>query len=212
MNIQIALLLSILAGLGTLLGSILIFIPKLNKRDYIPLFLSISATIMLTFSILDLIPESIIYIRSNTRPLKSLFILSFISLAIHNFPEGIATFLSSMVSIRLGLSLSFGIMLHNIPEGICISLPLYQATKNKKKVLLTTFIASIAEPTGAIISYMFLKNYINNLTISIILLFVAGLMITLSINNIYKEVLNNKKYLIKGIIIGLIISLIALSV
>ncbi len=242
MNIQIALLLSILAGLGTLLGSILIFIPKLNKRDYIPLFLSISATIMLTFSILDLIPESIIYIRSNTRPLKSLFlilipfisgvlvikildkfykennnlkkigILSFISLAIHNFPEGIATFLSSMVSIRLGVSLSLGIMLHNIPEGICISLPLYQATKNKKKVLLTTFIASIAEPTGAIISYIFLKNYINNLTISIILLFVAGLMITLSINNIYKEVLNSKKYLVRGIIIGLIISLIALSV
>jgi len=241
MNIQISLLLSILAGLGTLLGSILIFIPKLNKRDYIPLFLSISATIMLSFSIFDLIPESVFYITSNkttgksillivipfllgvfvikaldksykeNNNLKKIGILSFISLAIHNFPEGIATFLSSMVNIRLGISLSIGIMLHNIPEGICISLPLYQVTKSKKKVLITTFIASIAEPLGAIISYLFLKNYINNLTISVTLLFVAGLMITLSINNIYKEVIGNK-YMGVGILIGLVISGIALLV
>lgn len=240
MNIQISYILSIIAGLGTLLGSIFIFIPKLNKREYIPLFLSISATIMLSFSIFDLIPESVTYIRANNLLLKSIFliitpfilgilvikildkcykennslkkigILSFISLAVHNFPEGIATFLSSMVNIRLGISLSIGIMLHNIPEGICISMPLYQATKSKKKVLLTTLIASLSEPLGAIIAYIFLKNYINNLTISIILLFVSGLMITLSINNIYKEVLGNKKYMILGIIIGSIISSIAL--
>lgn len=242
MNIQISYLLSILAGLGTLLGSVFIFIPRLNKCEYIPLFLSISATIMLSFSIFDLIPESVIYITSNKifstsvplilipfilgivtikildknykedNNLKKIGILSFISLALHNFPEGIATFLSSMVNIKLGISLSIGIMLHNIPEGICISLPLYQATKSKGKVLLTTLIASLSEPLGAIIAYIFLKNYINNLTISITLLFVSGLMITLSINNIYKEVLNNKKYMILGIIIGLIISFIALLV
>lgn len=242
MNAQISLILSILAGLGTLLGSILIFIPKINKQEYIPLFLSISATIMLVFSILDLIPESVLYITSNVpltksiplilipfilgiitiklldktydeeNSLKKIGILSFISLALHNFPEGIATFLSSMINIKLGISLSVGILLHNIPEGICISLPLYQATKSKKKVLITTLIASLSEPLGAILSYIFLRNYINNLTISLILLFVSGLMITLSINNIYKEVLNSKKNMIIGIFIGLIISLIALSV
>lgn len=240
MNIQISYLLSILAGLGTLLGSVFIFIPKLNKREFIPLFLSISATIMLLFSILDLIPESVMYIISCNKPFKSILlilipfligvlviklldkgykeesslkkigVLSFISLALHNFPEGIATFLSSMVNIRLGISMTIGIMLHNIPEGICISMPLYQATKSKKKVLITTLIASLSEPIGAVIAYIFLKDYINNLTISIVLLFVAGLMITLSINNIYKEVLDNKKYMILGIFIGTIISIIAL--
>ncbi len=242
MNTQISYILSFLAGLGTLLGSIFIFIPKMNNRKYIPLFLSISATIMLLFSILDLIPESLIYISSNNtmfntvtlslapfiigvfviiildkeykekNNLKKIGILSFISLAIHNFPEGMATFLSSMVNIRLGISLSIGILLHNIPEGICISMPLYQATHSKKKVIFTTLIASLSEPLGAIIAYIFLKNYINNLTISIVLLFVAGLMITLSINNIYKEVLRSKKYMIIGIIIGTLISLIALRV
>lgn len=224
------------------MGSLLIFIPKLNKKANIPLFLSISATIMLSFSIFDLIPESVRYITSNKifplniiliiipfalgiyvikildrfynegNSLKKIGILSFISLAIHNFPEGIATFISSLVNIRLGISLSIGIMLHNIPEGICIALPLYQSTKNRKKVLFVAFIASIAEPLGAIIAYTFLKNHINNLTISIILLFVAGLMTHLSINNIYKEVLKDKKALVKGIIIGLIISFLALSV
>lgn len=242
MNIKLALLLSLLSGLGTLLGSLLIFMPKLNKRSNIPLFLSVSATIMLSFSILDLIPESASYITSHkpilpsiiiiiisflagvfvikildkqyneNNSLKKISVLSFISLTIHNFPEGIATFISSLVNIRLGISLSIGILLHNIPEGICIALPLYQTSKNKKKVLLVAFIVSIAEPLGALIAYAFLRNHINNFTISIILLFVAGLMTHLSINNIYKEVLKDRKAMIKGIIIGLIISLIALSI
>ncbi len=242
MNIQISLLLSILAGLGTLLGSLFIFIPNINKERYIPLFLSISATIMLSFSVLDLIPESVMYITSNTtfpnnilliiipfiigvllikildnsytdeNSLKKIGILSFLSLIIHNFPEGIATFISSMVNIRLGISLSIGILIHNIPEGLCIAIPLYHSTKSKLKVILTTLLVSISEPLGALIAYLFLKNHINNLTISIILIFVAALMITLSINNIYKETLSDKKSLFKGIIIGFIISLLALLI
>lgn len=242
MNIQISLILSFLAGLGTLLGSLLIFIPKLNKKSCIPIFLSISATIMLAFSVLDLIPESIIYIRANslfpysvlyigipfilgvltiniidklytnTDSLLKIGVLSFISLMLHNFPEGIATFLSSMINIKLGISLTVGIMLHNIPEGICIALPLYQATKSKTKVMLSCFLVSISEPLGGIIAYLFLRNNINNFTISIILLFVSGLMITLSINNIYKEVIDKKIALLKGLVIGLIITVIALLI
>ncbi len=242
MNIKFSLILSILAGLGTLLGALLIFIPKLNKQRYIPLFLSISATIMLSFSILDLIPESVIYISANTVGIKKLIlliipfitgvfiinlldknyneqnnlkkigILSTLSLAIHNFPEGIATFISSLVNIKLGLSLSIGIMLHNIPEGICIGLPLYHATKNRRKVVLVALIASMAEPLGGIIAYIFLRNHINNLMISVILLFVAGLMTHLSINNIYKEVIHDKPSMFKGICIGLLISIIALTI
>lgn len=242
MNIKISLILSFLAGLGTLLGASLIFIPKVNKTKYIPLFLSISATIMLSFSLFDLIPESVDYIFANTPKGKHLFyiivpfllgvfmiqildrfyseedglkkigILSFVSLAIHNFPEGIATFISSIINIKLGISLSLGIMLHNIPEGICIAMPLYHSTKNRKKVMFVALVASLAEPLGAIIAYSFLKGNINNLTISIILLFVAGLMIELSINNIYKKVLGNKKYLLRGILIGGVISAIALLI
>lgn len=242
MNIKISLILSFLAGLGTLLGSLLIFIPKLNKKSCIPIFLSISATIMLAFSVLDLIPESIIYIRANslfpysvlyigipfilgvititiidklytsTDNLLKIGVLSFISLMLHNFPEGIATFLSSMINIKLGLSLTIGIMLHNIPEGICIALPLYQATKSKAKVMLSCFLVSITEPLGGIIAYLFLRNHINNFTISIILLFVSGIMITLSINNIYKEVINKKVAMLKGLVIGLIITVIALLI
>lgn len=240
MNIQISLILSFLAGLGTLLGALLIFIPKLNRESCIPIFLSISATIMLGFSVLDLIPESVIYINNSsmfpynilyitipfilgiitiniidklytsTDNLLKIGVLSFISLSIHNFPEGIATFLSSMIDIKLGASLAIGIMLHNIPEGICIALPLYQSTKSVTKVMLSCLLVSISEPLGGIIAYLFLRNSINNLTISIILLFVSGLMITLSINNIYKEVIDKKRSLLMGIVIGFIITVIAL--
>lgn len=232
MNTLIAILLSTIAGLGTLLGSILIFIPKLNKKSYISLFLSFSGTIMLLISVLDLMPNSIISIFKeynlisgislivipfilgiiiiNTLDKKitkennlyKIGILSLISLTIHNFPEGIATFISSVYDIELGINLTIAILMHNIPEGICISIPIYQATKSYKKALLYCLYASLSEPLGAILAYLLLKNYINDITISIILIFVSGLMITLSINNIYKESLNNKKFFIFGVILG----------
>lgn len=231
-----SIILSTIAGLGTLLGGIFIFIPKLNNKSYISLFLSISATIMLLISILELIPQSIFTIFNNYHLLLSIIIsiipfvigvitinlldnkitknqnnlykigiLSLISLSIHNFPEGIATFMSSMYDYNLGIRLTIAILLHNIPEGLCICLPIYQSSKSIKKALLYCLIASLSEPLGAITAFLILKDHINNITLSIILLFVSGLMITLSINNIYKESLENKKYFIYGILIGILI-------
>ncbi len=136
-------------------------------------------------------------------------ILSMIALMLHNLPEGILTFLSSMIDIKLGLKLSFAIMLHNIPEGIAIAVPIYYATRNKSKAIRATFISGLSEPLGAILAWIFLRNYINNFIISIILLFVAGLMISISINDIFEEA---NKYSRKSILIGIILSIILFSI
>ncbi len=236
-DLLIPLLLSLIAGLSTLIGGFFIYFKIKKVNIFIVTSLSFSITIMILISLFDLLPNSsfliinkygilfglvliiltfffgylTIYVLaskiSNESSLYKIGILSMISLMLHNFPEGIAVFMSSYVNIKIGLKLFIAIVLHNIPEGISISVPLYYSGKSKSYALKKTFISGIAEPIGALLSYMFLRKYINNLIISFVLVFVSGLMISLSINEIYKEVkkYNLKKYKYLGYIIGIII-------
>ncbi len=132
-----------------------------------------------------------------------------IALLLHNFPEGIATFMSSYKDITLGISLGIAIMMHNIPEGISISVPIYYSTGSKKRGVVYSLISGIAEPIGALLTYLLFKNYITDLTLSIVLILVAGIMITLAINELLPESLKYKKdkYVIIGLIVGVILVL-----
>ncbi len=238
-----AFLTSTIAGMSTLLGSIIIFFNikenKINK--FITFCLSFSIAIILGISITDLIPSSFFQIlfnyqkltgiiiilitfllgiisvlfinkliNNNTDSLYKLGILSMLALMLHNFPEGIATFMGSVHNPSLGIKLSLAIMFHNIPEGISIAVPIYYATKSKKKALFNTFLSGLAEPLGALLAYIFLKNYITNLMISIVLLFVAGIMITLSIHEMLPKALSYKenKFIYLGLAIGILLILI----
>ena len=133
-----------------------------------------------------------------------------IVLILHNLPEGIATFLSSYHSIDLGLRLSIAIMLHNIPEGISIAVPIYYATGSRKKAIKSTLISGLSEPLGAILAYVFLKRFVSELMISIVLIVVAGLMITLSIQEMLPRALKYKenKWIYLGLIIGTILVIV----
>lgn len=139
--------------------------------------------------------------------LYKLGLLNMLVLILHNLPEGIATFLSSYQDLNLGLKLGLAITLHNIPEGIAIAVPIYYSTKSKKKAFKATFISSLAEPLGAILAFIFLKNYISEMLISIVLIVVAGLMITLSIQEMLPKALKYKenKYIYLGLILGIIL-------
>ncbi len=149
-------------------------------------------------------------LSNKTNSLYKLGILSMTALMIHNFPEGIATFISSIQDISLGFKLSLAIMFHNIPEGISIAVPIYYATKSKKKALFNTFISGLAEPLGALLAFIFLKRYITTYMIDIILLFVAGIMITLAIEEMLPKALsyNHHKYIYLGLFTGIILILI----
>ncbi len=142
--------------------------------------------------------------------LYRLGILNMIVLIFHNMPEGIATFLSSYQDLSLGIKLALAIMLHNIPEGISIAVPIYYATGSKKLAFRNAFISGMAEPFGAILAFIFLKNYISEMMISITLIIVAGLMITLSIQELLPESLKYKenKALYLGLTCGIFLVLI----
>ena len=139
-------------------------------------------------------------------------LLSMIALMLHNFPEGIATFMASYNDLSAGISLGIAIMLHNIPEGISISVPIYYATGSKKRGVIYSLISGLAEPLGAILAFIVLKNYINEITIALVLVIVAGIMITISINEMLPEVnsYNKKNISILGMIIGVILFIVNL--
>ena len=145
-----------------------------------------------------------------TNDLYKLGILNMLALILHNFPEGIATFMSSYKDIELGLKLALAIAFHNIPEGISIAVPIYYATKSKKNAIFKTFLSGIAEPIGAILAFIFLSKYITDELISIILLLVGGIMITLAIEVILPKAkkYNLNKFLYLGLLIGIILILI----
>lgn len=130
---------------------------------------------------------------SHQQNLYKLGILSMLALMFHNLPEGIATFMSAYKDMDLGIKLGIAIMLHNIPEGISIAVPIYYATKSKKEAFLKTFISGLAEPLGAFLAFVFLSRFITDTVISIVLLFVAGIMITLSIQKLFPEALKYKE-------------------
>lgn len=113
--------------------------------------------------------------------LYKLGLISVIALMFHNIPEGITTFISSNQDLRLGITLSVGIALHNIPEGISIAVPIYFATRNKKKAILLTFISGFSEFFGAVLAYLFLAPLITSFGLGIILALAAGIMIHISI-------------------------------
>lgn len=146
--------------------------------------------------------------------LYKLGIISAIVLMLHNIPEGIITFLTSSNDLKLGLKVAIAITLHNIPEGICIGVPIYYSTHKVGKAIKTTLISGLSEPLGAILAYLFLYKYINNTILNIIFILVAGIMISLAINDILKESLKfsnkNNKYIYVGFIIGIIFFVISL--
>ncbi len=148
--------------------------------------------------------------KKNTTNLYKLGILSMLALMLHNFPEGIATFLSAYQNMDLGIKLGIAIMLHNIPEGISIAVPIYYATKNKKEAIKKAFISGLAEPLGAILAFLLFKNFITDTFISVILLLVAGIMITISIEEIYPEIKKYKEHKLFyfGLIIGIVLLII----
>lgn len=142
--------------------------------------------------------------------LYKLGILSMLALMLHNLPEGIATFMSAYKDMDLGIKLGIAIMLHNIPEGISIAVPIYYATGSKKNAFLKTLISGLAEPLGAFLAYIFLARFVTDTLISIVLLFVAGIMITLSIQKLFPEALKYKenKFIWLGMGVGVLLTLL----
>ena len=111
-------------------------------------------------------------------------LLTATELALHNFPEGIATFVSALESVSLGFTIAVAIALHNIPEGIAVSMPVYYATGSRSKAFWYSFLSGVVEPLGAIIAYFILMPFLNEMMIAILLSGVAGIMVFIALDQL----------------------------
>jgi ZIP family zinc transporter len=109
-----------------------------------------------------------------------------LAIAIHNFPEGLATFTAALTDPTLGIAIAVAIAIHNIPEGIAVSIPIYYASGSKKKAFWLSFLSGLAEPVGALAGYLILMPFIkdSNLVFGLLFAGVAGIMVFISLDEL----------------------------
>ena len=114
-----------------------------------------------------------------------------LAIGIHNFPEGLATFLSALDDKNLGVAIAVAVALHNIPEGISVSIPIFYATGNRKRAFLYSVLSGVAEPIGAGIGYLAIRFLFGGTTgvipsevMGILFGAVAGIMVYISLDEL----------------------------
>ena len=270
-----ALILSTIAGLSTVLGGFVTFFIKENSLKFLSFGLGLSAGVMLFISLVDLYPESLELIKNQMGneyiwlsiiffgagiliavlidyfipdhiqtqmftkqiganeknedstdcvqnenaeiplgKIKKAGILTTLVVAIHNFPEGLATFFMTAENLMLGVGIVVAIAIHNIPEGMAISIPVYQATHSKRKAFYYSFLSGIAEPVGGLVGFVVIKSLFPNLCIGTLFALVAGIMTYISIDTLLplSKDYDTGHYSISGVVLGLLIMGCALIV
>jgi zinc transporter, ZIP family len=99
-----------------------------------------------------------------------------LAIAIHNFPEGLVTFVAYTQDPTVGIVLAIGIGIHNIPEGLCVAMPIFYATGNRWKAFMWAILSGVSEPLGAVFGYAVLKGSMSGNTYGIMFGLVAGIM------------------------------------
>lgn len=220
-----ALLLSLGAGLSTMLGAVIIFFTKGKNERLISISLGFAAGIMISVSAMDLFPNALLLfetsvnqrlsvllvvlffalgialallldcfvphadfdLKSGETPHKDLFRVGFVSMmavGLHNFPEGMATFMAAYGNLSLGVTIAVAIALHNIPEGIVIAMPVYFATGSRKKAVQYTLYSALAEPLGALLCFLVLRPFINDAILATVFSAIAGIMIYIAVEEL----------------------------
>ena len=139
-------------------------------------------------------------------------LFSALAIGIHNFPEGLATFMGAMTDPALGISIAVAIAIHNIPEGIAVSAPIYYATKSRRKAFWWSFASGLSEPIGALIGYFLLRSIFNEATFGLIFASVAGIMVYISLDELLPtaEEYGEHHIAIGGLIAGMAVMAVSL--
>ena len=116
--------------------------------------------------------------------LKRTGLFTALAIGIHNFPEGMATFIAAAAEPGLGVAIAVAIAIHNIPEGIAVSVPIYYATGDRKKAFLYSFLSGLAEPVGAVIGYLILMPFMSPAVFGLLFAAVAGIMVYISLDEL----------------------------
>ena len=250
MNSSIAfpLLLTLLAGLATGIGSAIAFFAHRTNVRFLSFSLGLSAGVMIYVSFVELFAESqtlltcffggILLIgvidrlvpsfenphemhsveemnrRPHDRKLMRMGLMTALVIGIHNFPEGIATFMSAIDNPTLGIAIAAAIAIHNIPEGIAVSVPIYYATGSRRKAFLLSLSSGLAEPVGALLAYAVLLPFLSPTLLGCLFGFVAGIMVFISLDELLPaaEEYGEHHISIYGVVTGMALMAVSLIV
>lgn len=139
-------------------------------------------------------------------------IFTALAIAIHNFPEGLATFVSALQEPRVAIPIVVAIAIHNIPEGIAVSVPIYQATGSRRRAFLYSFASGLAEPLGAIVGWLLLRPIMNDIVFGLLFAGVAGIMVFISFDELLPAAREYGEHhlSIYGLISGMVVMSISL--
>lgn len=262
-NVQIAFILTILAGLSTGIGSLIAFFIKDKSIKFLAFSMGLAAGVMLYLSFMEMLPHATHSIGAtlahehdaswyaiiaffsgmllvgiidhltphhhgpqesdvtldqdattiNSNKLMRVGTMTAIALAIHNFPEGLATFVSALEDPHLGLTIAIAIALHNIPEGIAVSMPIYYATGNKTKAFMYSFLSGLVEPIGAILGYFIFMPYLTPFIMGMLIAGVAGIMVFISLDQLLPSAheYDDHRFSIYGVVLGMFAMAVSLA-
>lgn len=139
-------------------------------------------------------------------------VLTAVAIAIHNFPEGLATFASAVKDPSLGVAIAIAIAIHNIPEGIAVSIPVYYATGSRKRAFFLSFLSGLSEPLGAIIGFSLLYFFFNDVVFGLLFAGVAGIMVFISLDELLPAAreYGDAHHAIYGVIAGMAVMAVSL--
>mmetsp|Transcript_40312 Transcript_40312/g.78842 ORF Transcript_40312/g.78842 Transcript_40312/m.78842 type:complete len:380 (-) Transcript_40312:174-1313(-) len=131
-------------------------------------------------SALDLKTNSLTVVDDTERQrLQSMGLKTALAIGLHNFPEGLATFVATLNEPRVGAVLAIAIGIHNIPEGLCVALPIYYATGDRRKAFLWACLSGVSEPVAAALGWWVLAGRFGDKTYAWMFGLVAGMMVTI---------------------------------
>lgn len=202
---------SIAAGLGTVLGAVLIFIKRRWSASGLAFFLGLAAGVMTAVVVFDMLPSAFLYDgvgkalggiavglmlmvwgdyflgtrKSGSRSLLGLGYLIMLGIALHDLPEGMAIALGDLMKNRTGMVIALGIGIHNIPEGMAIAVPLVMAGVKKPLVFLQILLLSLITPMGTLLG-IFLISLLPSL-MPILLGLASGIMAYLVVFQLWPQ-------------------------
>lgn len=129
--------------------------------------------------------------RPDNQKLLRMGLFTALAIGIHNFPEGLATFLAALKDPSVGVAIAIAIALHNIPEGISVSVPVFYATGSRRKAFTLSFLSGLSEPVGALLAYVVIRFFVGDESgaippqiMGILFGGVAGIMVYISLDEL----------------------------
>lgn len=251
--IAVAFGLTLLAGLSTGLGGVIVALKRQPGHRFLAGSLGFSAGVMVYISFVELLPEGIgslgeagigradmagtaaffagialialidRFVPEDINPheehhaldsarMRSVGLLTALAIAIHNFPEGFATFISALADPALGVPIAVAIAIHNIPEGVAVAVPLRQASGDAWRAAGWATLSGLTEPLGAVAGYLVLRPFLGPATLGYCFAAIAGVMVFVSLDKLLPTAVQTGRHhaAVYGLVAGMAVMAVSL--